>query len=305
MVKLTSNDISRFKSANINYKAKLAKDWGYASVQEVAKEIGYKLHNSNKEPKAVETEDTDALCKYCTTNILSDKNLAPTSVCEGCYCDEARELLSEKMVIETSKVIHNVHILDNSASMSGKKFNNALKGIINEIEELKKIKDIQYIQSFARFQNGAPYFKDSSMLLQTYNVEENIKCNNNTPLYKTINEVLEYLLKATVTEKVLVKIFTDGDDNNSSKQDLPDCISLINKCKERGFTITFVGTKRDVETVTQTLKIDNSNTLVHNNTAKGIKTAFNVTLDSTVAYSKKVVAGEDVKTNFYTKKIVK
>jgi len=263
---MTQNSEDRFKSANYAYKCKLAKDWGFDSPEEVAKKIGYKLH---KRKKAV---------LFKEEHFIESKH----------EFKDSRE----------PPLIHNVHILDSSYSMHGKKFNNALEGIKLEIENLKKSKDVEYFQTLAYFKKDTPYIEYKRIPIS----KAYIGCiddYNNTPLYDTIKEVLYYLLSIYRSdEKILIKIFTDGE-NNYGRTRSHEINTLIQKCEKAGFTITFVGTLQDVQNVQYNLSIKDSNTLVHNNTADGIKKAFERTMCATEVYSKKVIAREDVSEGFY------
>jgi hypothetical protein len=94
-----------------------------------------------------------------------------------------------------------------------------------------------------------------------------------------------------------------GQENASRAFTKYQIASLINHVKTRGFTVTFVGTKNDVDNVVRQLSIDSTNTLVHDNTARGVQDAFFNTIGSTMTYASKVAKGEDVSRGFY-KKIV-
>jgi len=97
---------------------------------------------------------------------------------------------------------------------------------------------------------------------------------------------------------VLVKIFTDGE-NNWKRSLEANAIEAIKTLQQQGITVTFVGTKEDVSRIQRTFGIDESNTLVHDNTGKGVQEAFEKTRGATQAYTKNVVAGNDVSRGFY------
>jgi len=196
--------------------------------------------------------------------------------------------------------IHIVELLDNSGSMLGSKFDNAYEGIQNEIKKLKLISEVEYTYSLFNFED----IVTPNCIL--YNTPINsvtipkIRCNTGTPLYATIEFIASYLLKESTNEKILVKIFTDGRDEHSRDRK-KGAIKSINEMQKAGITITFVGTEQDVRIITQELNIDSSNTLVHDNTARGVEKSFMTTMDATVAYTQSVVRGEDVLTGFYKK----
>lgn len=218
---------------------------------------------------------------------------------------EGIETLCEKYKLTKSikPVIHNVHILDSSGSMVGPKFDNANKGIQDEIEMLKQDDSTEYLQTFAYFKNSNPHIECKKVSIKDFIYPKEISTWNNTPLYRTIVKVLKEL-SINKDVKTLVKIFTDGEDYDASVYhqrytNKDQCKKAIKKAQEDGVTITFVGTKEDVRLIIKELGIDKSNTLVHDNTAEGVTEAFNKTIEATRNYSKKVVKGEDVKTGFY------
>lgn len=201
--------------------------------------------------------------------------------------------------------IHNVYILDASSSMSGGKFNNAQKGINDEIDALKKDTTVNYTQTIVVFSyaNNIRFVEYLTPIAYVLPLET--RASGNTALYQATAETLTRLLSSLEgkNDKVLVKIFTDGEENDSRGEFRhPNTVaSLIKKAEERGFTITFVGTKQDVKLISKLLSIDASNTLVHDNTAMGVRDAFLESYGSTVSYAKSVKAGEDVSRGFYKK----
>jgi uncharacterized protein YegL len=196
-------------------------------------------------------------------------------------------------------VIHNVHILDISGSMSGEKLRNAIKGINAELEELKKDVTVTYKQTIVTFGNYINIIHSNEPI---HNVPRiNVSSGGMTALYQAIGETIEDILKTNTGEKVLIKIFTDGEENSSrGKFRSPQAVSkIIKEAEDNNCTVTFVGTQQDVDSIIRQLSIDSTNTLVHNNTGEGVEEAFSRSLGATRSYSKKVLAGEDVLKGFY------
>jgi uncharacterized protein YegL len=218
-------------------------------------------------------------------------------------------MLAEKATNINPLKIYNVHILDNSGSMEGEKFNSAFEGIQLEVEDLKKNKEVQFYQMLAHFDNCSPHIATYPIKIDKFTMPQYIGTYNDTPLYATIKKVLIYLLeqKVHMQGKVLVKIFTDGKENPDSRHRINarEISKLIQKCEDLEYTITFVGTYHDVEHVKKQLSIDASNTLVHENTSDSIRESFNTTKEATRIYTSSVQAGEDVTKGFYSKKIGK
>lgn len=64
-----------------------------------------------------------------------------------------------------------------------------------------------------------------------------------TPLYDAIGRAITQTYAQTEkTDKVLVTILTDGEENSSTEFDLKMVKRLIDKQKEQGWTFTFIGT---------------------------------------------------------------
>lgn len=203
--------------------------------------------------------------------------------------------------------IHNVFILDSSGSMMGGKYDAALKGINLEIEALKKQTEVNYIQTIVEFSNYIENKIWMRPLLEIPNFQG--RCfGGGTALYDAVGKTLDKLLTSpekSRDDKVLVKIFTDGEENTSISYNLRSLTQKIEDAEKAGFTITFEGTSSDVNYVIKNLNIKQSNTKIHDNTAAGIERSVQARVGATMLYAKSVVRGEDVSTNFYTKSVEK
>lgn len=198
--------------------------------------------------------------------------------------------------------IHIVNLLDNSGSMSGKKFDNAYLGIKEEVKLLQVDTTANYTYTLFHFTDIPPYTGKATIdNVSIANVVlPKLNADTGTPLYDTIIEIRDLLIgkQYPVDTKVLVKIFTDGRDEHS-KSYVKAAATAINEMKVNGITVTFVGTEEDVKFIIDKLNIDKSNTLVHDNTGEGVKAAFAVSNNATLNYTKNVVAGNDVSKGFY------
>lgn len=225
---------------------------------------------------------------------------SPEEYKEHLIAQVEKEKQTETVKEETLLTIHNVHLLDASYSMLGNKFDNAKLGINKEVEELKKHTSINYLQTLVSFSSRGSYKVESGREeLKDFKFPHKIY-HGNTALYQAIVLLLSDLLKNTNSdEKVLVKIFTDGQDNDSYRHEIDEAKLLIDRAKEKGITVTFVGTDYDVKRIVREIKIDESNTLVHNNTAKAVLDSFATTATATKTYAARAMAGEDVLTGFY------
>lgn len=205
----------------------------------------------------------------------------------------------------TKPTIHIVHVLDRSGSMGSygnSKLAVAIQGINSEIAELKKDDSINYTFTYVAFDTTIkiPYYKRPLAVISR--IQET--SGNATALNQAVGETLEKLLKdvkADPDSKVLVKIFTDGGENASSgKYRTSDSVkSIIKEVEDKGFTVTFVGVKEDVAIVINNYGVKASNSLVHDNTSKGVEASFSASTSATKSYASKVLNNEDVSEGFY------
>lgn len=204
------------------------------------------------------------------------------------------------------ETIHNVFILDASGSMIGSKYNNAVIGINQLIKDIKQDTYTNNTISVVEFDSipsknpniTKPSWMSNPNMIKGFNGGG---AYGSTPLYKTLGIILNELeSEVKSSDKVLVNIFTDGDDTEGygNFKNLPQTIERLNKTN---YTITFVGTQQDVNRSINTLNIDASNTLIHNNTAEAVIDSFLTTSVARTAYSVSVANGEDVLIGFYKK----
>lgn len=202
--------------------------------------------------------------------------------------------------------IHIVHILDGSGSMSsymGKsKFDSARDGMLEEINMLKKDKTVNYLYSIIEF-DDTTRIKEICYKEKIENIEFSklpwFTPSGCTALYDAVGFTLSKIKSDSTNKKVLVKIFTDGGENASEKHSSKSVRELIEYCKNMGYVITFIGTGSDVRRIQDNLKIDSSNTLTHDNTSRGVKSAFQTINAATINYSKCVVDGVDSTIGFF------
>lgn len=193
--------------------------------------------------------------------------------------------------------IHLVDILDCSGSMSSK-LPGALEAINKQVEIHQEEEGINYTYTLCHFSysNDIKYTNVQSPI---HSVEKiNFNTRGMTALYDAIGDTcnkIEYKKE----EKVLVNIYTDGRENGSRRYDQSGVRNLIKNFQEKGWTITFVGTDTDVDSMVRHFHVHESNTLKYDGSAEGLKKAMDATSVSRAAYSAKAVAGEDVSKGFY------
>lgn len=190
--------------------------------------------------------------------------------------------------------IHNIVILDRSGSMRGEKYRAAVEGIKMDYDTCKKEGFKSY--TFAQF--------DDTYDCKTYDFTQELEFllpKGWTALYDAIYNTLTNTI-IPEGDKVLVKIFTDGEENHSCKSAF-EVQQLIKSCEAKGYTITFVGTRHDVLVIQNALSIDASNTAIHDNTGAGVQEVFRVSAQATSLYTKSIANGEEVTKGFFTKTI--
>ena len=212
------------------------------------------------------------------------------------------EELPENIELPT---IHIVHILDSSGSMFDygreHKFDKSAKGIMQEINSFKERKDANYVVSVYEFSNSLDCLIDSEDIFNIIDIKW-LRMKRTTHLNDTIGTVLTKLIKDNDTSiKVLVKVFTDGEDVGSNTSIL-HASKIINSLPDN-ITFTFVAAEGDKSYISQ-YEIEESNLLFHNNTSKGVEDSFNTSFLATSTYITKVKQGENVVRGFY-KNIIK
>lgn len=202
---------------------------------------------------------------------------------------------------EKDVVIHNVHILDASGSMDHNgKIHVALDGINEEVKLLKSKDDATYFQTFVSFSSrGDVIFHESKTKMKLV-PKISISTRGMTALYEAIVVTLERIMtEKSEGEKTIVKIFTDGHENDSQYKYKSKVKEVIAKAESNDITVTFVGTKDDVMSVIDKIGIDESNTLTHNNTRESVRGSFVTSSVATTSFVEKVKKGEDVSLGFY------
>lgn len=201
---------------------------------------------------------------------------------------------------EVKPTIHIVDIIDCSASMRGSKINSAVKGINKGILNLKEDKIANYTYTLCDFSDSRDInFKYVQYPLDKVN-KINFSSRGMTALYDAIGITLEKVIQLKESdEKVLVNIYTDGDENCSKHYTSILIKDLIDELKSEGVTVTFIGTKMDTEYAIKTLGIERTNTSSYDGTAEGLKMSMEKTIVARAAYSTAVANGQDVSIGFY------
>ena len=214
------------------------------------------------------------------------------------------DTISENITIE-KPVIHVIDIIDCSGSMYGEKIKTAESGINKGILELKKDTNVIYKYSLCTFSYSSNIFMRYTRVDINDILEVSFKAQGYTALYDAIGRVFNEISFKSNNEKVLINIYTDGEENDSRVWNALSISRLIEESKDKGITVTFIGLKDDVNRVINKLKIEESNTLCYNGTAEDFNLSLIATFTARTNYATSVLAGEDVSRGFYKKDIEK
>lgn len=266
MGKIEEKLLEDFKKANATRKLKLANKFGFSTAQE------YEEH--------------------LTGNSIAIKVNKPK-----------KAIKSKKTVIPT---IHNVILLDATGSMAGGKYSNSMKGIEKELDWIKQQTNVNYTYTLREFiESGSKGVRTNEHCFISKPSEVKLNFHGavggNTPLYKaTLDIISDIQSKVLHTDKILLKVYTDGE-NNSLGNFKSNCRDLISKVQSENVTVTFVGTKADLKRIITDLNLEESNCLEIENTGEGFEQAMTRSLGATQSYASNVVAGKDVSKGFYKK----
>jgi hypothetical protein len=196
-------------------------------------------------------------------------------------------------------IIHVVDVLDSSGSMNGAKIKAAIKGINFGVKDLQSHGNpVDYTYTLCDFSEDIIFRQVMTRIQMVPKFEGETR--GSTALFDAIGKTVEKIKESwNPGEKVLVNIYTDGQENSSRHFSAEKISSTIKSCSESGWTFTFIGTPEDVKYAQERLSIKDSNTLVYDGTAKGLEKSFVTNSVARSNYSSKVSRGEDVSEGFY------
>lgn len=252
----------------------------------------FKRANKDRKQKIAEKNGFDDISEYQTylENKLSE---FPTEI--------KKEKVKEVEEAKAKPIIHIVDILDVSSSMAiFNRIHNANKGILESFNKLKEETSVEYTYTLTLFDNRIEhrFYKEK---LENINTKLLTGVpQGSTALYDAIGMTINIMEdRLPINDKVLINIYTDGEENMSKEYNRTKVEQLIRDCQSRNYTITFIGTENDTREVIKRLSIDKSNTLVYDGTGEGLAQSLNVTIQARSEYTSKVTRGEDVSKGFY------
>ncbi len=211
--------------------------------------------------------------------------------------------------------IHNIIISDRSGSMSGSKYQASCTSIKNELELLAKEKKVNFTQTLVEFDDQGGFSKEPTLVKHFWLDKTNpisfapAGARGGTPLYDSLGKVLSQIEACVKSEdRVLVKVFTDGQDTKrgEGEWDSRSVAIYIKKLIDvNKWTITFNCTIQDKSYITA-IGIPESNILTHENTAQSIHEVSAMRSASTMMYASSVskgISADQLVNNFYTKTV--
>lgn len=174
----------------------------------------------------------------------------------------------------------NLFVLDRSGSMESKveDVKGGLKSALTDIKN-DAIRDIP-IATVSTIVTEFSSFNDFEVTVNTSNsttldpaVADKFKTVGSTALYDAIHK--SFALVPDGQDGVFVTIFTDGGENDSREIRHADVKKLIEKKKEQGWVITFMGTtEADISTAVS-FGISRGNTMSFSNDGAGVSKSLN------------------------------
>lgn len=205
----------------------------------------------------------------------------------------------------TVNKVYNLILLDESGSMEAIRqptingFNELLQSIRHSLHQHPEVAQWVSLYSF----NGGGITEHLPLVpaarLEAISPEQ-YRPDNTTPLYDAIGLAVSRLRKETDREtnfKVIVTIFTDGEENSSTEYSFDATVALINQCKMDGWLFAYVGANHDVEKTAKTLKIDNY--LKYEASAAGTGKMFKDNIRARNSFMSRLKTGDDLSSNYF------
>lgn len=210
--------------------------------------------------------------------------------------------LGKTSAAKVRPTIHIVDIIDCSGSMSGSKLDSAIEGINGGVSNLQMQKglNVDYMYTLCNF--SEPNYINISNTLPIRDVKKiSFRARSSTALNDAVGKSIETILerRSSNQDKVLINIYTDGQENSSVRYNNSSLSELIERVKGEGVTVTFIGTERDTANVIKNLSIEQTNTLSYDGTAKGLSKSMSVNSLARTDYSQAVLKGEDVTRGYF------
>lgn len=215
---------------------------------------------------------------------------------------------SERTIVtnnSTKPIIHVIDVVDCSSSMNwGNKIQAATLGVNDGVTDMKKNTEVDFRYSLLTFsyRTNIKFKVLKASIGEVNNLQ--FATGGNTALYDAVGKAITTFKDvAEKGEKVLINVYTDGEENESKVYTKHSIGKLIEEVSNI-ITVTFIGTEVDTKNVIRDMNIHYSNTLSYDGTAEGLAKSINSTIDARTVYASNVSQGNDVRTGFYKEVVV-
>jgi hypothetical protein len=201
--------------------------------------------------------------------------------------------------------VHNLIILDESGSMESIK-NTIISGFNELVQTIKGIEkqypEQEHFISFVSFNSlgiKTLHYMDPVGKLQQIDSSQ-YRPNAATPLFDAIGFSLTEGKKTLSNHNdynVLVTIMTDGMENASKTYTGVAIKKMIDELKQQNWTFTYIGTDHDINTVADSISIDNKMSFGKNE--EDINLMFAKEKKAREFYSRNIREKKDVRSKFY------
>lgn len=193
--------------------------------------------------------------------------------------------LRKKQKEQPEKITQAIFVIDESGSMASCRAE-TISGINEQIQELKKHKDIKTRVTFITFSGTIT----DRLADQPIDELEEISANDyhpsgSTALYDAVAHAIlteENRKYATPDVTRILIVVTDGDENSSKEYSryshgAEKIAEMIKRVQKHGWTISYMGANQDLTRVQKNFGLNASNIACYNSSAKGTKSAFTAT----------------------------
>lgn len=196
---------------------------------------------------------------------------------------------------EVEKVTQAIFVIDESGSMASCA-NETISGINEQIQELKKEKDVK---TFATLVTFSGTIKDRLVNQPVDKLDEldssSYAPNGSTALYDAVAHALlreENHKYETKDVSRLLIIVTDGEENSSKEFSIYNggaakISEMIKRVQKEGWTVTYLGANQDLTQVHEKLGINLSNIASYQSDSVGTQAAFTTMTKGLTGYMSK------------------
>lgn len=186
-------------------------------------------------------------------------------------------------------------LLDRSGSMSGPKWEHSIGSINSYVQNLRGQKASANI-TVAAFDSGGiggiggrissldfNLIRDNVTIDQYIDIDyREINPRGGTPLYDATARLLDLADKSN-SDKTVIIIVTDGDENSSIEWSLSSIKDRIKTCQDKNWEVVFLGAEFNIETIAKNYGVLESK-VINTSSYETLRDSMNFYADSTISY---------------------